>query len=79
MNGAVAAAGGDMAKAALAAGLVDRVGDRREFEARLAAAGRRRPASGGAPFKRVKLGAYVADVVDRNAHGPDRRRHGRRG
>ena len=31
MNGAVAAAGGDMAKAALA-GLVDRLGGRREFE-----------------------------------------------
>ena len=29
MNGAVAAAGGDMAKAALAAGLVDQIGDRR--------------------------------------------------
>ena len=36
MNGAVAAAGGDMAKAALQAGLVDRIGDRRAFEARLA-------------------------------------------
>src|SRR3954452_18628433 len=35
MNGAVAAAGGDLAKAALAAGLVDRIGDRREFENRL--------------------------------------------
>ena len=39
MNGAVAAAGGDMAKAALDAGLVDRIGDRREFEARLAQLG----------------------------------------
>src|SRR5689334_9324341 len=39
MNGAVAAAGGDMAKAALQAGLVDRVADRREFEARLAQLG----------------------------------------
>src|SRR4051795_11075086 len=37
MNGAVAAAGGDLAKAALAAGLVDRIGDRRDFESRLAA------------------------------------------
>src|SRR6476661_909971 len=36
MNGAVAAAGGDLAKAALAGGLVDRIGTRREFEERLA-------------------------------------------
>src|SRR6476646_11540478 len=35
MNGAVAAAGGDMAKAALAGGLVDKIGDRTAFEARL--------------------------------------------
>jgi protease-4 len=69
MNGAVAAAGGDMAKAALQAGLVDRVGDRRQFEARLAQLGGG-TGSGGAPFKEVKLGAYVADVVNRNPTGP---------
>jgi protease-4 len=69
MNGAVAAAGGDMAKAALNAGLVDRVGNRREFEARLAQLG---GGSGerGAPFKQVKLGSYVADVVDQKPRGP---------
>src|SRR3954462_10782568 len=39
MNGAVAAAGGDMAKAALSAGLIDRIGDRRQFEDRLAQLG----------------------------------------
>jgi len=39
MNGAIAAAGGDMAKAALGAGLVDHVGDRTQFEARLAELG----------------------------------------
>jgi protease-4 len=69
MNGAVAAAGGDMAKAALQAGLVDRIGDRRQFEARLAQLGGG-TGSGGAPFKEVKLGAYVADVVNRNPTGP---------
>ena len=37
--GAVAAAGGDMPKAALDAGLVDKVADRRRFEARLAELG----------------------------------------
>jgi protease IV len=69
MNGAVAAAGGDMAKAALAAGLVDRIGERREFEARLAELGGG-TGGGAATFKKVKLGSYVADVVDRNPSGP---------
>src|SRR6185437_9655999 len=63
MNAAVAATGGDMAKAALQAGLVDRVGDRRDFEARLAQLGGG-PGPNGAPFKEVKLGSYVADVVN---------------
>src|SRR6478672_9519093 len=69
MNGAVAAAGGDMAKAALNAGLVDRVGDRRQFEERLGqlggGAGER-----GVPYKQVKLGSYVADVVETSPRGP---------
>src|SRR4051812_394001 len=69
MNGAVAAAGGDMAKAALAAGLVDRIGDRRAFEARLADLGGG-PGTHGVAFKQVKLGSYVADVVDRKPKGP---------
>src|SRR5947209_1288530 len=68
MNGAIAAAGGDMAKAALAAGLIDRIGDRRAFEARLANLGGG-PGAHGVPFKQVKLGSYVADVVDRNPTG----------
>jgi protease-4 len=69
MNGAIAAAGGDMAKAALNAGLIDRVGDRQAFEERLAdlggGAGPR-----GSTYKQIKLGSYVADVVDRNPTGP---------
>ena len=69
MNGAVAAAGGDMAKAALQAGFVDRIGDRRQFEARLAELGGG-AGSGGAPFKQVKVGSYIADVVDRKPTGP---------
>ena len=69
MNGAVAAAGGDMAKAALSAGLVDKVGDRRQFEARLAELG------GGAgdrgmAFRQIKLGSYVNEMVDQKPHGP---------
>jgi protease-4 len=69
MNGAVAAAGGDMAKAALNAGLIDRIGDRREFEQRLADLGGG-AGSGSDPFKAIKLGSYVADVVDRRPSGP---------
>jgi protease IV len=68
MNGAVAAAGGDMAKAALAAGLVDKIGERREFEARLAELG----GKGGRDesFARIKLSSYVSDTVKQNPKGP---------
>src|SRR5438067_9283301 len=69
MNAAIAAAGGDMAKAALAAGLIDRIGDRRAFEARLAQLGGG-TGSNGAPFKEVKLGSYVADAVNQKPKGP---------
>ena len=69
MNGAVAAAGGDMAKAALNAGLIDHIGDRRDFEARLAQLGGGE-GSNGAPFKEVKLGSYIADVVNQKPNGP---------
>jgi len=69
MNGAVAAAGGDMAKAALQAGLIDRIGDRRAFEARLADLGGGAGPHGVA-FKQIKLGSYVADVVNKDPRGP---------
>jgi protease-4 len=68
MNGAVAAAGGDMAKAALAAGLVDRIGERHDFEARLAELGGKD--GDKRAFARIKLASYVSDVVDRNPTGP---------
>ncbi len=69
MNGAVAAAGGDMAKAALANGFIDRIGSRRQFEARLAELGGK-PAKNETGFARIKLGSYVSDVVDENPKGP---------
>jgi protease-4 len=69
MTGAVAAAGGDMAKAALANGLVDRIGSRREFEQRLADLGGKGETE-GLGFARIKLGSYVSDVVDENPGGP---------
>ena len=68
MNGEVAAAGGDMAKAAVASGLVDRIGSRREFEERLAQLGGK--GDKGTGFARIKLSSYVSDVVERNPKGP---------
>ncbi len=69
MNGAIAAAGGDMAQAALAGGLVDKVGDRRAFEARLAELGGGEGPR-GVPYRQVRLGSYIADAVDRSPNGP---------
>jgi protease-4 len=69
MNGAIAAAGGDMAKAAVNAGLVDRIGDRSQFEARLAQLG---GTNGSEPagYNRIRLGSYIADKVDHSPKGP---------
>ncbi len=69
MNGAVTAAGGDMAKAAVAAGLVDRIGDQQAFEARLAQLGGE-SRSDPTGYRRIKLSSYVADKVERNPRGP---------
>jgi protease-4 len=68
MNGAVAAAGGDMAKAALAAGLVDKLGAREAYEAHLAELGG--TGSGRNPFARVSLAAFTRETVDRPSSGP---------
>jgi protease-4 len=69
MNGAIAAAGGDMAKAALASGLVDRIGDRTAFEARLAQLGGSKDNEPGG-YSRIRLASYIADKVDRKPNGP---------
>ena len=68
MPAAVAAAGGDMATAALKAGLVDKVGDRREFEARLAALGGEDDDSAGG-YNRIKLASYISDKVEEKPLG----------
>jgi protease-4 len=69
MPGAVDAAGGDMAKAALDAGLVDKIADRRAFEARLAQlGGEDKNAPGG--YKRIKLDTYIAEKVNQKPRGP---------
>ena len=72
MNAAVAAAGGDMAKAAVANGFVDRIGSRREFEARLAELGGKpgKDNKDEIGFARIKLSSYVSDVVDERPKGP---------
>jgi len=56
-----------MGTAALKAGLVDKLGERREFEARLAALGGE-DKSGS--YASIKLPAYIADRVERNPKGP---------
>jgi protease-4 len=72
LNGAVAAAGGDLAKAALAGGLIDRIGTRRQFEDRLAELGGKGGKDDGdyPGFARIKLSSYVTDVVEKNPKGP---------
>jgi protease-4 len=69
MNAAIAAAGGDMAKAAVASGLVDRIGERAQFEARLAELGGKKDAAPG-EFPKIRLASYIADKVDQKPRGP---------
>ena len=76
MNGAVAAAGGDMAKAALNAGLVDKVADRRVFEAELARLGGADDALGRGSS--VSASAPICATPRTAAGAHDRRRHHRR-
>jgi protease IV len=69
MTAAVQAAGGDMAKAALNAGLVDKLADRQAFEKRLAQlGGEDERAVGG--YRHIKLPAYVNQVVGEQDDGP---------
>ena len=69
MPGAVDAAGGDIAKAALAAGLVDKIADRRAFEARLAQLGGEDDKAPGG-YKRIKLESYIKEKVKETPRGP---------
>ena len=69
MTAAVQAAGGDMAKAALNAGLVDKLADRQAFEKRLAQLGGEDDRAVGG-YQRIKLPAYVREVVDQQDDGP---------
>jgi len=69
MNGAVTAAGGDMAKAAFAAGLVDKIGEKQAFDARLAQLGGEKSDEPGG-YRRIKLASYIRDKVDEHPTGP---------
>src|SRR4051794_28976868 len=69
MNAAIPAAGGGTARAALAAGLIDRIGDQQAFEARLAQlGGESRSEPGG--YSRIKLASSAADKAPSAPAGP---------
>ena len=69
LTAAVQAAGGDMAKAALNAGLVDKLADRQAFERRLAELGGEDDRAVGG-YERIKLPAYVKDTLEQQDSGP---------
>jgi protease IV len=66
--GVTQAANGDLAKAAFDLKLVDRIGERRAYEARLAQLGGKDEDSARG-YKRIKLAAYEDDAIDRS-EGP---------
>ena len=69
MPAIVDAAGGNLAQAALSAGMVDKIADRRAFEERLAELGGEDEDSFGG-YNRIKLDSYIADRVEHDATGP---------
>jgi protease-4 len=66
--GALRAANGDLTKAAVGFGLVDKIGTRQAFEARLADLGGKDSTDVGG-YSRIKLPAYVADTESENGAG----------
>ena len=69
MTAAVQAAGGDMARAALNAGLVDKLADRQAFEKRLAELGGKDARAVGG-YEKIKLSSYVKDTLESQDRGP---------
>ncbi len=61
--GVTRAANGDIAKAALDLKLIDRIGERRNYEERLAELGGKND-DGRHPYKRIRLDAYEEQAVD---------------
>jgi len=66
---ALGSAGGDLGKAALAAKLVDKLGERAAFEARLAELGGSDKNQRGG-YKSIDLDDFTADAVDLDPRGP---------
>ena len=66
---ALGSAGGDLGKAALAAKLVDKLGERRSFEERLGELGGTDETQKGG-FKSIELDNYMADAVELDPKGP---------
>ena len=64
--GAVAAAGGDLAKAAVGFGLADKIATREQFDARLAELGGEDEKTG---FRKITLGDFIGDSVEDNDAG----------
>jgi protease IV len=60
MPGRIAAAGGDMAKAALQAGLVDRIGERDDYEKRIAEIAGTRFDEAPGSFRHIRYDAWIA-------------------
>ena len=63
--GVTRAASGDLARAALELKLIDRIGERRQYEARLAELGGKDEESGRG-YKRIKLASYEAQAVSQD-------------
>ncbi len=66
---ALDASGGDLGKAAIAAKLVDQLGSREAFEARLAVLGGK-DIGGKVGYKAIKLASYLNDKIERDPKGP---------
>lgn len=66
--GAVDAAQGDLARAALASGLVDRLADRQAFQRRLAQLGGE-DENAAEGYQKIELDSYIDDQVDVPAYG----------
>jgi len=66
---ALDSSGGDLGKAAVAARLVDKLGERQAYEARLAALGGKADEQKGG-YRSIGLANYIGDMVDSDPKGP---------
>lgn len=66
----IGAAGGDQAKAALAAGLVDRIGNRSSFDSMMSEQLGEADKPGALPYRSIRLASYLAAQGSGKAKGP---------